>query len=115
MAKSNGNAENIKTPGSENNAGPGEDNTPLPKTKNDPDAIIEVKQSTLDQLQAQIDSVNAKLLNANKPKLARQSEADLPEQEDIKEEVRKKMKHPVLTKQGWLVPDDLGMREANKR
>lgn len=71
-----------------------------------PDEQVTVPATVLADLQAQVARLSQQVLTAGKPKISNvESEASLPNQDDI--DVTK-LKSPVLTKQGWLVPEKFG-------
>ena len=69
--------------------------------------VIEVKKSTLDALLARIDALESG------SKITRRGEVgeQLPHAASIDQS---KLKSPVLTKDGWVVPDTFGSNPAQK-
>ena len=71
------------------------------------DEVIEVKKATLDALMARLDALESG------SKITRRGEvgAQLPHAASIDQS---KLKSPVLTKDGWVVPDTFGSNPAQK-
>ena len=92
---------------------PGEAQT---ETKSQPDEIetVTVAKGTLEAMQAQLDAMAAKLtkLDGARPVVRKGVQPDLPDQDGVDPD---KIKTPVLTKQGWVVPTEYGAAPKDKR
>lgn len=93
-----------------NAASPQVPGAPAPETQVNPEAeTITVPKTQMDALMARISSLE----NAQQQAPARRAnpEADLPDAADIDPAT---IKSPVLSKQGWVVPDKFGSNPAAK-
>lgn len=100
------NTKDVQTPGanpSEPSGSNPENPTPVTSAGNEP---------TVADLMAELAALKRKVEQQNRPAPTRkQADDSLPDSADIDQS---KLKSPVLTRQGWLVPDDFGSPAVNK-
>jgi len=75
---------------------------------------VTVAKGTLEAMQAQMDAMAAQLtkLDGARPVVRKGVGLNLPDQDTVDPD---KIKTPVLTKQGWVVPTEYGSAPKDKR
>ena len=82
-------------------------NEPVPDVQTD--ETVTVSKASLDALMARLDRLES--AKASPSSRVANPDAELPNQDDINPD---KIKSPVLTKQGWVVPTNFGANPAAK-